>query len=46
MKYEKPNMFIILIEDSYIITTSPTPGILDIPGTDIDDENAGINGDD
>lgn len=37
MKYEKPNMFIVFIEDENIITTS-TPETL-LPGTDIGDGN-------
>lgn len=44
MKYEKPNMFVVCIEDENIITTSPSD-ILDIPGTDIN-EDEGINGND
>lgn len=42
MKYEKPNMFIVLIEESNIITTSSTPGTL-IPDIDIGDGNVDAN---
>lgn len=45
MKYEKPNMFVVCIEDENIITTSPPSDILDIPDTDINDDT-GINGND
>ena len=38
MKYEKPNMFVVFIEDENIITTSTPPGTL-IPGVDIGDGN-------
>ena len=38
MKYEKPNMLVVFIQDENIITTSSTTGPL-IPDIDIGDGN-------
>jgi len=42
MKYENPNMSVILLEDENIVTTSSTGPL--VPGVDIGDET--IDGDD
>lgn len=42
MKYEKPNMSIIFLEDANVITTSVTDGPL-IPGVDTGEDKFGAD---